>query len=365
MRVTGAEDVLAARRRSAGSGGPPVRHAGVGAELAASVALVLWSVPQLPGSAAWQALLLASGLAVAARASAVPPARGSGETARRWCSCAAVALVAVAGLVPGRAAAGRVRPGLRAPRRGHGVVGAPAASALLVAAAPPASSAAVVLAGSGLDAWLLQVAATALVAVLLASLRSHRALLRELVDHELTDPVTGLPGRALPAPGARGRGRHGRASRSRWPSWSSGSRTWPRSTGRTVPRSGTTCWRGSRRACVPVLPDGALLARAGDDRLAVVAPATDAALAWELAAGLRAAATAPARACRTSWRGSAWSSSPVAISGTPPPCWTSPPGSPPQPEPERCVRRTGSSPRVVARPTLRARDAGVEGWTAS
>ncbi len=293
MRVTGAEDVWLRAAGRLGAADRRLRYAGVGAQLAASVALVLWSVPQLPGSAAWQGLLLASGLAVAARASAV--AAGARVWGDSWpvVQLCAVALVAVAGLVPGRAA-GPIASGpayvLLVAATAAWVP--PAESALLVGGCAAGQLAAVVLAGAGLDAWLLQVAATALVAVVLGSLRSHRAQLRELVDHELTDRVSGLPGerylhQALEAEVARAREQvplavlvvrvENLADIDRAHGASVGDDVLARLADRL------------RRA----LPDGALLARAGADRLAVVAPATDAALGWELAAELRAAARRP------------------------------------------------------------------------
>jgi diguanylate cyclase (GGDEF)-like protein len=288
--VTGAQDAWLRAAGRLGSADRRLRHVCVGAELAASAALVLWSIPALPGSAGWQALLLAAGLVVAARATAV--AAGAREWGDSWpvVQVCAVALVAVAGLVPGRVA-GPVASGpayvLLVAATAAWVPAS--ASAVLVAGCAGGQLAAVVLGGSGPTAWLLQVAATALVAVLLGSLRSHRALLRELVDHELTDAVTGLPGepylhQALAAEVARLREQVPAAVLT---VLVENLAEIDREHGASV---GDDVLAGLAGRLRRVLPEGDLLARAGDDRLAVVAPATDAALAWELAADLRAAA---------------------------------------------------------------------------
>jgi diguanylate cyclase (GGDEF)-like protein len=293
LLVTGAQDVWLRAAARLGSADRRLRYVCVGAELAASAALVLWSVPALPGSAGWQALLLASGLGVGARATAV--AAGAREWGDSWpvVQVCAVALVAVAGLVPG-GAAGPVASGpayvLLVAATAAWVPAS--ASTLLVAGCAAGQLAAVVLAGSGLDAWLLQVAATALVAVLVGSLRSHRALLRELVDHELTDPVTGLPGQryllqALRAEVDRAREQVPLAVLT---VLVDNLAEIDREHGASV---GNDVLARLAARLRHVLPDAALLARAGDDRLAVVAPATDAALAWELAADLRGAAHRP------------------------------------------------------------------------
>lgn len=264
--------------------------AGVSAQLAASGALLLWSVPHLPGSGGWQALLLAAALAIGARATGV--AAGARVWGDSWpvVQVCAVALVAVAGLVPG-AAAGPVASApayvlLVAATAAHLP---PSSSAALVSGCAAGQLAAVTLAGAALGAWLLQAVATGLVAVLLGTLRSSRALLAEIVERELTDPVTRLPGRRylhqlLDAEVAAARPD---APLAVLAVHVDDLGEIDREQGASV---GDEVLAGLAARLGASLPAGVVLARAGDDLLAVLAPRTDAAMAWQLAEDMRRAA---------------------------------------------------------------------------
>jgi diguanylate cyclase (GGDEF)-like protein len=172
-----------------------LRRLTVGSQLAVAGAFVVGAVAGLPGRAGWQQLLLAVSLACSAYATDAVARRRRRPENHCMAQLAVVIAITLAGAVgpAGSAAAGALTLVLlvltSAPylERIHAVVlvGACSAATLAVLVATDRSA----LPAS----WFGLVAVLVLAVTLVSALRRDGRLLRELVELETRDPVTGLP----------------------------------------------------------------------------------------------------------------------------------------------------------------------------
>jgi diguanylate cyclase (GGDEF)-like protein len=172
-----------------------LRRLTVGAQLAASAAFLLGAVIGLPGRAGWQQLLLTIGLAGSAHATDAVARRRRRPENHCMVQLATILVITLAGVVgpAGSAAAGTLALVLlvltSAPYldQMHAVV-------LVGACSAGALAGLVVEDRSALPAsWFGLVAVLVLAVALVGALRHDGRLLRELVELEATDRVTGLP----------------------------------------------------------------------------------------------------------------------------------------------------------------------------
>lgn len=172
-----------------------VRTLAVGGQLVAAGVLVLFALAALPHLLALEDLLLAAGLAVSARSTALAARRTVWWDSYPVAQLAAVVVLALAGVVGagGPAVSGLPyvllvlcsAPYLR-----------PLQSAVVVAACGGGHLAALVVHDPGpglLQRWLALTGLLVLVLLLSSAQGSDRPALQDLVGLEVTDPVTGLP----------------------------------------------------------------------------------------------------------------------------------------------------------------------------
>jgi diguanylate cyclase (GGDEF)-like protein len=270
-----------------------VRALAVGAQLVAAGVLALCALAALPHLLALEDLLLAAGLAVSARSTALAAKRTVWWDSYAVAQLAAVVVLALAGVVGagGPAVSGLPyvllvlcsAPYLR-----------PLQAAVVVAACGGGHLAALVVHEPGpglLQRWLAMTGLLVLVVLLAAAQGSDRPVLQDLVALEVTDPVTGLPngvyleqesrhvdgGTSRTAPVAVVAARLERLD------------ALAREHGHDVVDMGLEQLGRRLRA---VLREDDLLARTGPDELVVLLPRADGPYAAEVAAKLRAAAGA-------------------------------------------------------------------------
>ena len=172
-----------------------VRTLAVGAQLVAAGVLVLGGLAALPHPLALEDLLLAAGLAVSARSTALAARRTVWWDSYPVAQLGAVVVLALAGVV---GAGGPAVSGL--PYVLLVVCSAPylrpLQATVVVAACAGGHLAALVVhaAGAGLlQRWLAMTGLLVLVLLMSAAQGSDRPVLQDLVALEVTDPITGLP----------------------------------------------------------------------------------------------------------------------------------------------------------------------------
>ena len=173
-----------------------LRRLTVGAQVSASGVFAVAALAGLPHTQGWQGLLLAAGLGASAWATWQVASRSGWAETFAVTQLVAVVLLAIAGVV-GRQPGGSAAVGMAfvvlvlgsapylQPLQTTVLVGGCAAGQLLAMA--------VAGAGSVPQGWLTFSLALGLVAALAGGRQSESRLLRELVDIEVTDAVTGLP----------------------------------------------------------------------------------------------------------------------------------------------------------------------------
>jgi diguanylate cyclase (GGDEF)-like protein len=172
-----------------------VRSLAVGGQLVAAVVLVLCALAALPHLLAVEDLMLAAGLAVSARSTALAARRTVWWDSYPVAQLAAVVVLTLAGIVGagGPAVSGLAyvllvlcsAPYLR-----------PLQAAVVVAACAAGHLAALVVHEPGpglLQRWLAMTGLLVLVLLMAAAQSSDGPVLQDLVALEVTDPVTGLP----------------------------------------------------------------------------------------------------------------------------------------------------------------------------
>ena len=172
-----------------------LRALAVGGQLVAAGVLALCALAALPHLLAVEDLLLAAGLAVSARSTALAARRSVWWDSYPVAQLAAVVVLALAGIV---GAGGPAVSGL--PYVLLVVCSAPylrpLQAAVVAAACAAGHLAALVVHAAGpglLQRWLAMTGLLVLVLLLAAAQRSDRPVLQDLVALEVTDPVTGLP----------------------------------------------------------------------------------------------------------------------------------------------------------------------------